>query len=366
MDTTLGNVRRHLIDSYNRRPERRSFISILDDIQAAGEAVEALPIPEASADELLSFERFIRFLMDLPVNLEAVRRNSTLKTIYENATILPGCNVRAYVHLPYVDDRMHEHDHFEINYVYRGSARQEIDTEKRVMAEGELCIIAPHMRHNVLVDDPDGLVISLAVRKTTFDTIFGKLLTQSDLLSEFFRDTLYRESQSNYLLFQTAPEDRRIIELIQMIAIESNSRQKYAAVFADNTVTMLFYVLLRKYSDSILYYGHRPKEGQTGFPVILTYVQDHYRNVTLEELAQRFNYSEGYLSRMFAQTLHKPFNKVVQNLRMQNGARLLQETGLTIEEVAIAVGYESADHFSRTFKAVYGCSPSKYRKTMQE
>lgn len=52
---------------------------------------------------------------------------------------------------------------------------------------------------------------------------------------------------------------------------------------------------------------------------------------------------------------------LVRTLRLQRAAQLLaQQTG-TIAEVAYAVGFQDARHFSRVFKHVYGTTPSNYR-----
>lgn len=40
-------------------------------------------------------------------------------------------------------------------------------------------------------------------------------------------------------------------------------------------------------------------------------------------------------------------------------APLLLEKGLTVKEVATALGYEDASHFAKAFKAFHGVSPGK-------
>lgn len=89
--------------------------------------------------------------------------------------------------------------HFELNYVYSGSARQHIAEEERLLKTGELCIISPNMKHNVLVDDEQSLVISIMVRKSTFDLIFGSLLTHNDLLP--FSLKIHYTEKSNPIIY---------------------------------------------------------------------------------------------------------------------------------------------------------------------
>jgi len=48
-------------------------------------------------------------------------------------------------------------------------------------------------------------------------------------------------------------------------------------------------------------------------------------------------------------------------LRMQRACRLLDETMLSIKEVAAALGYDDPFYFSRVFKSVNHVAPSEYR-----
>lgn len=311
--------------------------------------------------ELLSEQRFRNFLYSLPINCERILTAEGEKDISEEHTIPQGRDVSGYMHLPFVDDGMHTHNHFELNYVYAGSARQRIAEEERLLKTGELCIISPNMKHNVLVDDEQSLVISIMVRKSTFDLIFGSLLTHNDLLAIFFKDTLYREEQSHFLLFK-ADDDSTIKKLVQDIIIESNTSQKYSNVYANSLVQQLFYMMMRRYSNTILYYGDEPSlKEHAQFSMILEYVQHHYATVTLSSLAEFFHYSESYLSRLFKKNINIGFNKIIQNLKLEKAEELLTQTDMTIAEITEKIGYDSPDYFTKSFKKYYGSTPSEYR-----
>ena len=50
---------------------------------------------------------------------------------------------------------------------------------------------------------------------------------------------------------------------------------------------------------------------------------------------------------------------------MNHAMEFLMNTSLKVSEIADAVGYDSVDHFSRTFRKVYGSSPQEYKKQHQ-
>jgi AraC-like DNA-binding protein len=55
------------------------------------------------------------------------------------------------------------------------------------------------------------------------------------------------------------------------------------------------------------------------------------------------------------------FKELVQRKRLQVAARLLEQTGLSVSDVIVAVGYDNTSYFYRIFRARYGVSPKEYR-----
>lgn len=233
------------------------------------------------------------------------------------------------------------------------------------MTEGEICIIAPFTRHNVLVEN-DSLIISIMVRTTTFDGIFGCFLSQNDLLAMFFKNTLYETEQSNYILFHTENTES-VKKMVQTIVRECHGKEKYGNVCCNSTLQLLFCMLLRRYSDTVLYYGYdKENASEIDFSLILEYIQQHYQTVTLKSLADFFHYSEAYLSKLIKKNLKQNFTTVVQGLKMQKALEYLADRELSIEQIAEKIGYDSVDYFSRNFKRHFKTPPSVYRKLMLE
>lgn len=53
---------------------------------------------------------------------------------------------------------------------------------------------------------------------------------------------------------------------------------------------------------------------------------------------------------------------LIRNIRLDIGARLLKESDLNVSEIAQQIGFSSRSYFARSFKAVYGVSPSEYQE----
>ena len=55
------------------------------------------------------------------------------------------------------------------------------------------------------------------------------------------------------------------------------------------------------------------------------------------------------------------FKELLQKKRFQQAASLLQNTSLSVADVAYAVGYSNTSYFHRRFREIYGMSPSACR-----
>lgn len=71
-----------------------------------------------------------------------------------------------------------------------------------------------------------------------------------------------------------------------------------------------------------------------------------------------------FLRRFVKATGMKP-SEYLQRLRIARSRELLEFTRNTVDQVAIAVGYDDTRGFRRTFKRVVGLSPAEYRRRFQ-
>lgn len=82
---------------------------------------------------------------------------------------------------------------------------------------------------------------------------------------------------------------------------------------------------------------------------------------SLGELAAAEGVSPFHLTRAFALTVGRPPMDYLKRRRLSEAARLLCATGDSVTDIAFAVGYESAEGFSRAFRKMFGCAPSAAR-----
>ncbi len=78
-------------------------------------------------------------------------------------------------------------------------------------------------------------------------------------------------------------------------------------------------------------------------------------------MAESCGYDAHYLSRIFSSNVGINFKRVVNSYRLDYARTLLQETGLSITEVALASGFGSVRSFNRAFAEEYNAVPKNGR-----
>lgn len=360
--TTIGDVESAIVHHYETYGVRITFLNALEYLIGGGKTYTGQPKIPAFFD-LMSDEEFVDFIARLPVDVMQILKDaSTRAIIVEENTIPDDKDVFFLKHIPYISDVLHTHNYFEINYMYAKTCVQYFENERRVLNEGDMCIIPPFAPHNIIAD-PGALALGIVVRKSTFDKMFWRLLSRKDLLSSFFRYSLYeKESDSNYLFLHT--DNREGIKyVLQNIAIEANMSDAYANSCAIGLLNALFGKMLRSYGDTIeLYNAESALRQKFDFSLLLQYIQHNYQTVTLSSLSAQFHYSQTYLSRLIKNNMGKSFIEIITDIKMNHAAEALRNTTMKVHEISEMVGYESVDHFSRTFKKAFGIPPTEYRK----
>lgn len=84
----------------------------------------------------------------------------------------------------------------------------------------------------------------------------------------------------------------------------------------------------------------------------------------LEHLAKKLTCQPRTLDRHFRAGLGAPPGTVYRHLRLASARKLLQETGLSIAEIAVRCGYESPAALTRAVRRQYGATPSGLRRTL--
>jgi transcriptional regulator GlxA family with amidase domain len=90
------------------------------------------------------------------------------------------------------------------------------------------------------------------------------------------------------------------------------------------------------------------------------------RPITLARLARAAGVSESTLNRIWRRHFGLSPVAGLERLRLARAEPLLWLSNLSLRAIAVQCGFADAYHFSRRFRAVYGMSPSAFRRIPPE
>lgn len=99
---------------------------------------------------------------------------------------------------------------------------------------------------------------------------------------------------------------------------------------------------------------------------VIAHIQTHLDSpLKLNDVADRFDISQEHLTRSFTRHTGLSFHKFVNSERIGKAESILRNrSDVSLIDVALMVGFNSASSFSRAFRAIKQMSPSDYRKSI--
>ncbi len=359
---TYGVFQKHLTDYYKSTGKRMEFWEMMRYLRQ-NNMLSNKPVADRSPSRLMG-ELSVGEINDFVDSMQ-IMANSKSKDpqcVTENDMFLATTDVFIIRHPRYTKKLPHVHNYFEINYVLDGNATFYFEDRPQILKTGDFCFIAAGSRHALVIDD-ESTVFTIMLRRSTFCKTYFALLGNQDMLSHFFYGSLGKASECpNYMLF-CCPPTKWLQNLILNAMVECYKFDTYSNVCCISMINELFAYLMRNHAQKVELFNY--KIGSEFAPV-MQYIQDHHRTLTLSALAEHFHYSSPYLCKLIKQSTGKNFSDLVKELRLTDATGYLINTSMKIHEIAERVGYNSADHFCRTFRAQYKMSPQAYRKQFAE
>lgn len=90
------------------------------------------------------------------------------------------------------------------------------------------------------------------------------------------------------------------------------------------------------------------------------------QELTLKIIAERFNYSPAYLSRMFSREMGMTLTEYIRMQRIERAKSLLGNSSISVEEVAGLCGFHDEKYFMRCFKKQELITASQYREAFNK
>lgn len=259
-----------------------------------------------------------------------------------------------FVHFP-----KHRHNYIEVIYMCQGTTTHIIDGHKVLLEEGDLLFLNPHAEQGIFPAKATDIAVNFIILPEFFDTAFSMMGEEENALRDFLIGTLSGNNElSSYLYFHVS-DILQVQNLIENMVwtIFYNMGNKRSC----NQITMgVLFLQLLNYMDKMEIGSGKFQTELTG--AVLGYIEEHYRNGSLSELAELLKYDVYWLSREIKKYTGKTYKELLQEKRMDQARYLLAHTKLSVNQIIALVGYENNSYFYRKFREKYGETPKDYRE----
>ena len=262
------------------------------------------------------------------------------------------------MHLRQTDRELHGHTFFELVYIIGGTATHWMEQTSAPLRAGDYFIMDPGSKH-CYRDTRELELVNCLFLPEYIDRALGDCPSLSSLLSNrVMRFGVPVDVKTADRIFHDT--DGTVGRLIRQM------EQEYDAGKSG------YMELLRCDLTHVLVCAVRASEEQESARVqhsattaIADYLRQNYAQPqSLTGISQRFGYTPQYLSSLFHRDTGMTIQTFLQRLRIEEACRLMGESGRTLTELAQAVGYTDAKHFSKIFRQHKGMSPREYRSSL--
>ena len=96
---------------------------------------------------------------------------------------------------------------------------------------------------------------------------------------------------------------------------------------------------------------------------MMLFIQAHYgEELTVARIAASISVSESECLRCFHATIGTTPIQYLRQLRVQKAAELLAGSDRKISDIGEQCGFREMSYFTKTFRELMGCTPSRYRE----
>lgn len=253
----------------------------------------------------------------------------------------------------------HAHDFFEIVYVYSGDCKTHISDQAKTLHSGDLCLYNLQAVHQMTFSQPGDVIFNILVRREFFRQMLLELLSQSDIVSSFFLNSLYNRSSEDSCILLHPDTDYQCEQMTQKIIETYFQEPPMCQTTLKSLLMQLLLEMSRQHRDA----PQRSKAAaKLSVEDVLSFININCQTVSLESLAAHFGYSSRSMTRFLLRYTGYSFRDVLKDIRFSRARLMLQDSCLPLDEIAAAIGYTERSNFEIAFKKYCHITPSAYRR----
>ena len=236
-----------------------------------------------------------------------------------------------------------------------------ISPESVFLSRYSFCMI-PHQVIHSFSPDPDCQILHIFFKLDSLKSHYSDLISANNMLLLFCSNMLYRTHYWNYLYFSVSYTDKLDTLLSEMYE-EFHHKQIFHQNMLYYSAGMFFTLMERQLLSQISVSPSNPLR-LVRYDQIYSYICDNYQMTSSKEITEYFHISQSYLCKLFHEN-GTTVTTVIQEIRLQQARSLLEQSDLSVQNIAELVGYHDLTYFIKLFKQYFSVTPYQYRKKYQ-
>lgn len=250
---------------------------------------------------------------------------------------------------------LHWHEEIELLYQLNGRSDIQIDGEKYQIQNKLLTVIDSRQVHSIHTYSDTSMFICVHISKKLIE----KYIPDIDLYRIYCIPDDIPDSQfPEYLSVCRQMED-----LLRLYITDKPAWQMESEGIILQVLAQLIRHFSRKSAPDEIGLSSADRTSFNRIRDVITYVEEHFREpISLQDIAGHLSLGREYFCRFFKKNMGMSFLRYLNEVRVSHVYRDLEQTDAPIAEIAEKNGFHNQKLFNRTFREVYGCTPSAVRR----
>lgn len=252
----------------------------------------------------------------------------------------------------------HTHNYTEFGYVMEGQFHVHFDDRDAIFNKGDIFLIDRSTIHKEYLYRRNSVVLLYIINKTFFDKTVHHDVYGSE--TENFIKNFVMGNNFGFVRFVPKRDNCQVPGLLEKILSEIWRPHPGTRHLVIGYVEWILNLIPTEY-EIIVQRSDRNDAGTFLFEEIRRYLENNYKDVTLNDCIRQFGHNMNYFNRIIKTKTGMTFSAFVRNIKLEKAEFLLKTTDLLVEEIARQVGYENLTYFYKIFRKKYGLTPHNLR-----
>ena len=250
---------------------------------------------------------------------------------------------------------LHWHEEIELLYQLNGRSDIQIDEKKYQIQNKLLTVINSRQVHSIHTYSDTSMFICVHISKKLIE----KYIPDIDLYRIYCIPDDIPDSQfPEYLSVCRQMED-----LLRLYITDKPAWQMESEGIILQVLAQLIRHFSRKSAPDEIGLSSADRTSFNRIRDVITYVEEHFREpISLQDIAGHLSLGREYFCRFFKKNMGMSFLRYLNEVRISHVYQDLEQTDAPIAEIAEKNGFLNQKLFNRTFREVYGCTPSAVRR----